>query len=216
MTGMHRFPKDIGSYWNKWAEVWDPLLGFVGLDRKYRKQGISVLKLSEGMTVLDIACGTGFNFPLLVEAVGSNGRIIAVDISPGMLRRAKDRAQKNGWQNIEFVQGDVCEISLPKAHAAAAFWCMVSIPDYQKAMDNIVSSLLPAGGFAVLDFKRIEGFPGAIINPISGYICQLTHQDINREPWLHLEKLLHDVQRRQWRLGWLMLADVYLAWGRKG
>lgn len=213
MSGMHQYGQDIGSYWSKWAKVWNPLLSVVGLDRKYREQGVSVLDLAEGMTVLDIACGTGFNFPFLVEAVGSKGQIIAIDISQGMLTKAKERAQKNGWQNIDFIQGDVCRAPLPKAHAAAAFWCMVSIPDYQKAMDNIIASLLPGGGLAVLDFKRIDGFPGAILNPIFGYICRLTHQDIDREPWTHLERRLHEVQMREWKLGALLLADVYLAWG---
>ena len=40
------------------------------------------------MTVLDIACGTGLNFPYLLEAVGDRGEVIAVDIAPGMLERA--------------------------------------------------------------------------------------------------------------------------------
>jgi ubiquinone/menaquinone biosynthesis C-methylase UbiE len=207
--------QSLGSYWSKWAKVWDPLLSLVGLDRKYRKQAISVLDLAAGMTILDIACGTGFNFPYLIEAVSPEGRIIAIDVSQGMLTKASLRAQKNGWENIEFLQGDVSNIHLPKANAAVAFWCMVSIPDYQKAMDNIISSLLTGGGLAVLDFKQIDGFPGPLLNPTFGSICRLTHQDIHRKPWIYLEKILHDVQMREWKLGWLWLADVYLAWGHK-
>ena len=51
---MNRHHKDIGSYWSKWAKAWDPLLSFVGLNMKYRRQGISALDLEEGMTVLDV------------------------------------------------------------------------------------------------------------------------------------------------------------------
>jgi ubiquinone/menaquinone biosynthesis C-methylase UbiE len=215
MTGIHLHNRDISQYWSKWAKVWDPFLKIAGLDRKYREEGISALDLAAGMTVLDVACGTGFNFPFLVEAVGPKGRVIALDISQGMLTKAKERAHKNGWKNIEFIQGDVCQIRLPRSHAAAAFWCTVSIPDYQRAMDNIVNSLLPEGNLAILDFKPIDGFPGIIFNPIFAHICRVTHQNINREPWIYLETLLNNVQMRQWKLGGLLLANVYLAWGQK-
>jgi len=63
--------------------VWDITLRLVRLDCRYREQGISVLNLRKGMTVLDIACGTGLNFPYLFQAVGPEGRIIAVAMAAG-------------------------------------------------------------------------------------------------------------------------------------
>lgn len=205
---------DISSYWNRWAPIWDILLHLVRLDHKYREQGISVLNLKKGMTVLDIACGTGLNFPYLFQAVGPEGRIIAVDIAPKMLQKAKERAQKNGWNNFEFIHGDVSRIELPDADAATAFWCMISIPEYKMALENIISSLLSGGRLAVLDFKRINDFPGAVLNPLFNQICRFTHQDVNREPWLYMEQLIDNVKMREWN-GGLLLSNVYLAWGEK-
>ncbi len=147
-----RFQTDIAVYWSRWAYLWDPMLRFVRLDRRYRREGVSALALRKGMTVLDIACGTGLDFPYLFEAVGENGRIIAIDIAPGMLERAKERVRKNRWRNFEFIRGDVTRIQLPKADAAAAFWCMISIPDYRAALENIIPSLQDGGRLAVLDF----------------------------------------------------------------
>jgi demethylmenaquinone methyltransferase/2-methoxy-6-polyprenyl-1,4-benzoquinol methylase len=167
------------------------------------------------MTVLDIACGTGLNFPYLFQAVGPEGRIIAVDLSPNMLQKAKERAQKNGWNNFEFIQGDVSRIELPDADAATAFWCMISIPEYKMALENIISSLESGGRLSVLDFKRINDFSGAVLNPVFNQICRFTHQDVNREPWLHMEQLINNVQIREWKLGGLLLSNVYLAWGQK-
>jgi len=60
-------------------------------------------------------------------------------------------AQKNGWNNFEFIQGDVNRIGLPDADAATAFWCMISISEYQMVLENIISSLLSEGRLAVLD-----------------------------------------------------------------
>ena len=205
---------DIAAYWSRWARLWDPMLKLVSLDRRYRKEGTSVLGLKKGMTVLDIACGTGLNFPYLFEAVGDRGRIIAVDVAPGMLERATERARKNHWSNFEFIQGDASQVHLPEADAAAAFWCMVSIPNYRTALENIASSLHTGGKLAVLDFKHIDGFPGLLLNPIFGQICRLTHQDVSRQPWRDMQKLLTDVKMQEWKCG-AILASVYLAWGIK-
>jgi len=208
-------PIEVASYWDKWARVWNPFLRFVRLDRRYRREGISVLQLDKGMVVLDIACGTGFNFPFLIEAVGDEGRIVAIDISAGMLRRAKEYAHENGWGNIEFVLGDVAQIPLPSADAAAAFWCMVSIDHYQEALRNIVSSLPVGGRISVLDFKLMDRFPDRLLNPIFEQICRMTHQDIHREPWMFMREILGGVEMREWKYAGLALGNVYLAWGER-
>jgi ubiquinone/menaquinone biosynthesis C-methylase UbiE len=201
-------PDETAAYWNKWARVWNPFLRAVRLDVRYRREGISVLELERGNSVLDIACGTGFNFPFLVE-----GHIAAVDISPAMLQRAEAYALANGWENIEFILGDVAEIQLPEADAAAAFWCMVSIPRYQAALRNIVSSLRIGGRLAVLDFKRMDSFPGQLTNPVIEMIGRATYQDVTRKPWLDMEDMLGSVDMREWKFAGLLLSNVYLAWG---
>ncbi len=202
------------AYWSRWAPIWDTMLRLVGLDDRYREQSISALGLKKGQTVLDVACGTGLNFARLFEAVGPGGRIIAIDIAPGMLKKAQERVRKNGWQNIDLIQGDISRIHLPTADAATAFWCMISIPDYRTALENLVSSLSPGGKLAVLDFKRVDGFPGVLVNPIFAQVCLHTRQDIEREPWLDMERLLGNVQKREWKLRGLLLSNVYLAWGQ--
>ncbi|MCI0519466.1 MAG: hypothetical protein L0Z70_04335, partial [Chloroflexi bacterium] len=52
-------------------------MGF-SIDR-WRRQAVAALALQPGGRVVDIGCGTGLNFPLLVQAVGSEGEIIGVD-----------------------------------------------------------------------------------------------------------------------------------------
>jgi demethylmenaquinone methyltransferase/2-methoxy-6-polyprenyl-1,4-benzoquinol methylase len=167
------------------------------------------------MVVLDIACGTGFNFPFILESIGHEGHIVAIDISPAMLQRAEEYAMNNGWENIDFILGDVAETHLPEADAAAAFWCMVSISNYQSSLRNIVSSLRNGGRLAVLDFKFMEGFPGKVLNPIFKMVARVTHQDVSREPWLIMQNLLTSVEMREWKFAGLLLSNVYLAWGEK-
>ncbi len=54
-----------------------------------RRKAVGKMALGRGDSVLEIGCGTGRNFPYLREAVGPEGRIYGVDISPGMLRKAR-------------------------------------------------------------------------------------------------------------------------------
>jgi len=71
---------------------------------------IQELDIKLGSHVLDIGSGTGILLPFLIEAVGGEGRIIALDLSTKMLHEAKAK----GFQSIvDFVQADAAAIPLP-------------------------------------------------------------------------------------------------------
>src|ERR1700741_4725388 len=59
--------------------------------RAQRRRAVQALGLRAGDSVVDIACGTGLNFPLIEEAIGPGGRLIGVDLTDAMLGRAQDR-----------------------------------------------------------------------------------------------------------------------------
>ena len=82
---------------------------FVGM-QDLRGATVDALELARGDTVLDIGCGTGLNLPLLVATVGPEGRVVALDYSDGMLRRARTRVRRHGWRNVELVQGDAARL----------------------------------------------------------------------------------------------------------
>ncbi|WP_319548463.1 methyltransferase domain-containing protein [Desulfogranum marinum] len=74
---------DVSKKYNGAARYYDRLTDIVfgrilGLEQ-YRHHAIDFLGNLEGATVLDVGCGTGRNFPLLVERVGEHGNIIGVD-----------------------------------------------------------------------------------------------------------------------------------------
>ena len=101
---------EVSQNYNSAARYYDRLTDIVfghilGLE-KYRSYTIDLLGDLDGATVLDLGCGTGRNFSLLVERVGERGNIIGVDYSEGMLEQARRRIQAKGWRNIELVRGD--------------------------------------------------------------------------------------------------------------
>ena len=79
------------------------------LEKRYREARgavVDALGVTPGSLVLDIACGTGQNFPLLQQSLGE-GTIIGIDASRGMLRRAEERVQRAGWTNVHLVHADI-------------------------------------------------------------------------------------------------------------
>ena len=71
--------------------------------RALRLRAVRALGLRAGDRVVDIACGTGLNFPLVEEAIGPGGRIVGVDLTDAMLARAQARVEANGWNNVSLV-----------------------------------------------------------------------------------------------------------------
>jgi protein-L-isoaspartate O-methyltransferase len=74
-----------------------------------RKRAVDQLKLRQGDRVLEVGCGTGRNFPFLRDAVGPEGRIYGVDLSEGMLRRARKLCQRRQWTNFALIEADAAD-----------------------------------------------------------------------------------------------------------
>ncbi len=68
---------------------------------------VALASLKEGETVLDLGSGGGIDVFLASKNVGSNGKVIGVDMTEEMLARAKATASKHGYTNVEFRLGEI-------------------------------------------------------------------------------------------------------------
>ena len=96
------------QYWNTVAGPrWVGLGGFV--ERRVGAVNDLLLarsRVAAGESVLEIGCGTGATTVPLAEAVGPNGRVVAVDLSEPMLEGARKRVAETGLSNITLLPTD--------------------------------------------------------------------------------------------------------------
>lgn len=72
-----------------------------GLEPFERSLWAKQLQVKKGAHVLDVSTGTGRNLPFILRQIGSDGKLLATDISEGCLAYAKMKIEKRGWKNVE-------------------------------------------------------------------------------------------------------------------
>ena len=134
------------------------LAWFVELDNPFSENSsaksiIQNLDLQSGMKVLDLGCGPGRLTIPLAQQIGPAGEVTAVDIQPGMLRRAENKAQAANLTNIRFVQAAAGEGKLPHNTFDRALLVTVlgEIPDREAALKEIYDALKPGGILSVTE-----------------------------------------------------------------
>src|SRR4051812_3999218 len=99
-------------------------------ERAQRLRAVQALRLRPGDSVVDVACGTGRNFPLIQKLIGSDGRIVGVDLTDAMLARAQKRIATNGWSNVSLVQADAADFHFPtEVDAILSTYALTQVPD---------------------------------------------------------------------------------------
>lgn len=113
------------------------------------------LGVKPGMTICDMGCGNGFYSLKLAEMVGENGKILAVDIQPEMLRLLKARAEEQGIENIELVLGELDDPKLPEGKVDMIL-CVDVYHEFSHPVEMLAGmrkSLKPEGQIALLEFR---------------------------------------------------------------
>ena len=109
--------------------------------------------LAAGETVVDLGSGAGNDAFIAAKAVGPEGRVIGVDMTPEMIAKAESNRARVGASNVEFRFGEI--ESLPVADATADVVisnCVLNlVPDKARAFSEISRILKPSGRFTVSD-----------------------------------------------------------------
>jgi demethylmenaquinone methyltransferase/2-methoxy-6-polyprenyl-1,4-benzoquinol methylase len=140
-----------------------------------RARGAGWLDLEKGDRVLEIGCGTGRNFRHLQQAVGPQGRIYGVDLSAGMLQRARALCERQGWRNVALVQGDAAEFTAPEPLDGILFgFSYNTMPHHREVLDCALQQLRPGGRIVIMDGKLPRGFGERLLLPFSLWLMKST------------------------------------------
>lgn len=174
---------------------------------RIRADCVRRLELNAGMTVLDLGCGTGLAFESLRSAVGPSGRIIAADLSPDMLMRARARVSRQGWRNVEIVEANAETLRLEEPLDGVLSVCTHDIMASSRAVQNAVDKLVPRGRFVAAGIKLTSGLRGIVLNPLThASALRGTIHPVTAKPWSHLESALGSVELEERCLGMAYIA----------
>jgi demethylmenaquinone methyltransferase/2-methoxy-6-polyprenyl-1,4-benzoquinol methylase len=127
---------------------------------EYRARAVERLRLRRGDCVVDLGCGTGLSFSLLLQEIGPEGQLIGVDVSAAMLACARERIERSHWNNVHLVHGDIVEYDFPESvNAALSIGVFGYIPERDRVMERIAHTLVPGGRVVIVDGKRPDRWP---------------------------------------------------------
>ena len=164
--------------------------------RRLAERAITELRLEPGDTVVELGAGTGRNLEALSVAVGVEGKVIAVDLSPGMLDVARRKIDTPGLANVALVEADMTSYELPADTAAVlSTYAMEMLPDYEELIATLAGQVRSGGRIVLNGLRHPDRWPDWVINAGSALSRPFGVSDAYRShrPWEAIENTLVDV-----------------------
>ena len=119
---------------------------------------VAMGSISEGDVVLDLGSGAGFDAFIALRKVGKSGRVIGVDFTEEMIDKAREIAEKNGYNNVDFRLGDIEDLPVSdKSVDVVISNCVINLaPDKGRVFSEAWRVLKDEGEMFVSDIVLLS------------------------------------------------------------
>lgn len=146
-------------------------------------------KIKKGDMVVDLGSGAGNDCFVARAETGETGKVIGIDFTEAMIEKARENAEKLGFNNVEFRQGDIEKIPMTSnvADVVVSNCVMNLVPDKPKAFGEVYRILKPGGHFSISDIVLVGELPEKIKTAAEMY-AGCVASAIQKENYLNIIK----------------------------
>lgn len=162
--------KKVERVYSNYAGVYDQIFGKIF--HESRESAVRRLNVTSGERILEVGVGTGLSLPLYPR----HCKVVGIDLSAGMLEKARERTRTHRLENVELLRMDAgrMEFQDDSFDTVMAAYVVTAVPDYRKVITEMIRVCRPGGRIIMLNHfsngNKLIAAVEKVISPLCKHI----------------------------------------------